>query len=239
MILAQWEVSVLVEKGGPLVWILLALGFYGSVCIMERLFYFHRARVNVTTLLLGLAIHIRKQAYAEAVHEAARVPGPVGRVLHAGLLRYYLPRRDLMDVLREAGQLEVAKIEKNIRAVLSVALLAPLIGFMGTMFGMLDAFQSTSVQAGASAPTELAAGVISALITSVMGLMIAVPMYIFYLYLQGRALRLIGRLERIGIELVHLISDVKEQIEYKPFHEKPVAFHKDTKAAESESATIG
>ena len=55
MILALWDGSGLIEKGGPLVWVLLALGFFGSVFIVERLFYFHRARINASALLVGLA----------------------------------------------------------------------------------------------------------------------------------------------------------------------------------------
>lgn len=207
----------MIEKGGPLVWVLLALAFFGSVSIVERFFYFHRARINVTALLLGLGVHVKRRAFAEALHESARAPGPVGRVAHAGLLRYYLERRDLMDVVREAAQLEVPRIEKNIRAILAVALMAPLVGMLGTMLGMVDAFQRISEQGGASSPGELSSGVLTALITSVIGLTVAVPMYVFYLYFVGRAKRLVSRLERAGIEIVHMIADAREEQEFAPF----------------------
>ena len=217
MILASWEVSGLVEKGGPLVWVLFLLGFFGSVCIVERMFFFHRARINVSALLVGLGLHVKRRSFAEALHEAARAPGPVGRVAHAALLRYYLDRRDLNDVVRETGQLEVPRIEKNIRAILSVALLAPLIGMLGTMLGMVDAFQRVSEQGGISSPGELTAGVLTALITSIMGLTVAVPIYIFYLYFLGRSKRLVSRIERAGIEIVHMIADAREEDEFAPF----------------------
>lgn len=217
MILALWEVSGLIEQGGPLVWVLLVLGFVGSVFIVERFFYFHRARINVSSLLVGLGVHVKRRAFAEAVHEAARAPGPVGRVAHAGLLRYYLDRRDLTDVVREAGQLEVPRIEKNIRAILSVALLSPLIGMLGTMLGMVDAFQRVNEQGGLPGPAELSSGVMTALVTSVIGLTVAVPMYVFYLYFVGRSKRLVGRIERAGIEVVHMIADAREEEEFAPF----------------------
>jgi len=217
MIFALWEVSGLVEKGGPLVWALLALGFFGSIFIVERLFFFHRARVNVSSVLVGLSLHINRRAFAEALHEAARAPGPVGRVTHAAILRYYLERRDLGDVVREAGQLEVPRIEKNIRAILAVALVAPLIGMLGTMLGMIDAFQRLNEQGGPATQTELSAGVLTALITSVIGLTVAVPMYVFYLYFVGRSKRLVSRIERAGIEVVHMIADAREEQEFAPF----------------------
>jgi biopolymer transport protein ExbB len=217
MKLAIWDASGLIEKGGPLVWAQFALAFFGCVCVVERLFYFHRARINVSGLLVGLGLHVKRRAFAEALHEAARAPGPAGRVAHAALLRYYLDRRDLADVVRETAQLEVPRIEKNVRAILSVALLSPLIGILGTMLGMIDAFQRVSEQGGPVGAGELTAGVLSALITSVVGLMVAVPMYLFYLYFVGRTKRLVSRLERVGIELVHMISDVREEEEYAPF----------------------
>ena len=217
MILGLMEPSGLIERGGPLVWILLGLAFVGTVCVIDRLFYFHRARVNVGDLLVGLAHHIRRRAFAEALHEAARAPGPVARVTYAALLRYYLPRQDLRDVVQEAGQLEVPQIENNIRAILGVALLAPLVGMLGTMVGMVETFQRVSEQGGFSGPGELSGGVFTALITSVVGLTVAVPMYVFYLFFLGRAKRLVQRIERAGIEMVNLISDAREEAEFAPF----------------------
>lgn len=222
MILGLWEASGLIEKGGPLVWVLLGLGFVGSVFIVERFFFFHRARINVSSLLVGLGLHVKRRAFAEALHEAARAPGPIGRVAHAGLLRYYLERRDLSDIVREAGQLEVPKIEKNIRAILAVALLSPLIGMLGTMLGMVDAFQRVSEQGGVSGPAELSSAVMTALVTSVMGLTVAIPMYIFYLYFLGRSKRLVGRIERAGIEVIHMIADAREEEEFAPFRGETV-----------------
>jgi biopolymer transport protein ExbB len=217
MILGLLEPSGLIEQGGPLVWVLLGLAFVGTACVAERFFFFHRARINVGDLLMGLAVHIRRRAFAEALHEAARAPGPVGRVAHATLLRYYLDRRDLRDVAQEAGQLEVPRIEKNIRAILGTALLAPLVGMLGTLVGMVETFQKVSDQGGFTGPAELSSGVFTALVTSVIGLTVAVPLYLFYLYFLGRAKRLIHRIERAGIEMVHLIADAREEEEFAPF----------------------
>lgn len=198
-------------------WVLLGLAFTGAVCVVERLFFFHRARINVGDLLVGLSHHIRRRAFAEALHEAGRAPGPVARVAHAALLRYYLQRSDLRDVVQEAGQMEVPRIEKNIRAILGAALLAPLVGLLGTMLAMLDAFQKVNEKGGFTSPAELAVGMQSALINAVVGLLVAVPLYLFYLYFLGRAKRLVHRIERAGIEMVHLISDAREEEEFAPF----------------------
>jgi biopolymer transport protein ExbB len=230
MILAWMEPTGLIERGGPLGWVLLGLAFVGSVCVVERLFFFHRARINVGDLLVGLAHHVRRRSFAEALHEAARAPGPVARVAHAALLRYYLSRTELRDVVQEAGQLEVPRIEKNIRVILGTALLAPLVGMLGSMLGMLETFRKVSEQGGFASPAELSAGVFTALITSVLGLAVAVPMFLFYLYFVGRAKRLVHRIERSGIEMIHLIADAREEEEYAPFRGEVAAGRKPAQA---------
>ncbi len=235
MILGLLEPSGLIGQGGPLVWVLLGLAFIGSVCVVERLFFFHRARINVADLLVGLAHHVRRKAFAEALHEAARAPGPVARVAHAALLRYYLGRGDLRDVVQEAGQLEVPRIEKNVRAILGVALLSPLVGILGTLLGMLKTFEQVNEQGGFTGPAELTTGVFTALITSVLGMTVAVPMYLFYLYFLGRAKRLVHRIERAGIEVVHMIADTREEEEYAPFRGEVAAGRKPGKT-KTESA---
>jgi biopolymer transport protein ExbB len=203
------EASGIVEQGGPIVWIQLTLAVFGAIFVVERMFFFHRARVNVSDLLIGLGNHVKKKAFAEARHEAARAPGPVARVAHAVLLRVDLPRVDLRDVAQEAGQLEVPRLERNVRAILGVALLAPLMGMLGTILGLVDVFQKMNERGGFAGPAELSGGVFQSLITTALGLVIAIVMYLFYLYFLGRARRLMHRLERAGIETVNMICDAR------------------------------
>ena len=84
MQVAVIEASRIVEQGGAIVWLQLALAFFGMVFIAERMFFFHRARVNVSDLMIGLRNHARKRAFAEARHEAARAPGRAGRHATSG-----------------------------------------------------------------------------------------------------------------------------------------------------------
>jgi len=130
-------------------------------------------------------------------------------VAHAALMRHYLPRTDLRDVTREAGQLEVPHIEKNLRGLYTVALIAPLVGLLGTVNGLIDTFAELSNSSGLSS-TKQTQGIYEALITTGLGLLVAVPAYLFYLYFLGRAKRLVHMLERGGIEIVNLICDHRD-----------------------------
>jgi biopolymer transport protein ExbB len=210
----------LVEEGGPFVWVLVVLAFVCMLLVLERIFFFQRVRINVGDLLLGLANHVRKGAFAEAVHEAARAPGPTARVAHAVLSRKNLPRRDLRDVAQEAGQLEVPRMERNLRAIYGIALVAPLIGMLGTVSGLVKTFLAVSADKGFASPSEMAGGVYESLVTTGLGLAVAVPAYLFYLFFYGRVKRMAHRIERAGIEMVNIICDAREQAEIVSFREE-------------------
>ncbi len=206
-----FDPSGLLERGGPIIWLQLALAFFGAVFVIERLFFFHRARINVGDLLVGFSNHVRRKAYAEALHEAARAPGPVARVAHAVLLRHHLDRRDLRDVAQEAGQLEVPRIEKNLRAILAISLLAPLVGMLGTVLGLTDLFQGLREQSEGAISVDLSEGVFQALVSTAFGLIVAIPAYLFYVYFHARAKRLFHRIERTGIEMVNIVCDARSE----------------------------
>lgn len=203
----MWD---LITQGGSLVYVLLVLSFVAAVVVLERILFFQRNRVHVGNLILGLANHVRKKAYGEALHEAARAPGPVARVAHATLMRHHLPRTDLRDIAREAGQLEVPRIERNLRGLYTVALIAPLVGMMGTVLGLIETFNGMQASSGFSSAKMINDGVHVCLITTALGLMVAVPSYLFYMYFLGRAHRMVHRIERAGIEMVNVICDARE-----------------------------
>ena len=197
-----------------------ALGFLAVVFVIERLFYFHGVRINAADFLLGVANHVRRKAYAEAIHEAGRVPGPLGRVAHSILVRHHMARRDLREIADEAICLEVPRIEKNMRALLGVALVAPLAGMLGTVLGLLDVFMEIHAEGGVVAHSAMAKGIFEALVTTAAGLTVATGAYVFYLSMLGKARRLVHRLERTGIEVVNLIVDARGRTEIVPFREE-------------------
>ena len=192
-------------------WPLVVLAAVAVVLIVERILFFQRVRIDVGDMLLGLANLIRKEKYNEAMHEAARARGPVPRVAYAALMRYKMERKDLRDIVQEAGQLEVPSIEKNLRGVYAIALIAPLVGVLGTVSGLIKTFQG--IQGSTTASVEgVYEGLYESLVTTGVGLTIAVPCYLFYIHFIGRSRRLLNRIERAGIEIVNVICDAREGI---------------------------
>jgi biopolymer transport protein ExbB len=197
----------LISKGGPLVWLLMGCLCFAGAIFIERLAYFHRASMNIGEFLAGLASLIRRKNFAEALQECVATRVPAGRVIHAALLRHHAPREQLKEIVQEAGQLEVPRLERFLGILNAIAHAAPLIGLLGTIIGLLDSFTSLSSANGVATQADVARGVYQSLITSALGLVVAIPAYLSFAFLSARARSLMHDLERAGIEIVNLIED--------------------------------
>jgi len=210
---------ILISKGGPLVWLLIGCLCFAGAIFLERLAYFHRASMNIGEFLAGLASLMRRKNYAEALQECVATRVPAGRVIHAALLRHHAPREQLKEIVQEAGQLEVPRLERFLGILNAIAHAAPLIGLLGTMIGLLDSFTGPSSANGLATPADVARGVYQSLITSALGLGVAIPAYLSFAFLSARARSLMHDLERAGIEIVNLIEDAKGSdniVEFRP-----------------------
>jgi biopolymer transport protein ExbB len=201
----------LITKGGPLMWLLLGCSIIAIAIFLERLFYFHRARIDVGDLLFGLRNLIKNKAYAEALSECAATPGPVARVIHSAIRRYSAPRTELKEIVQESGQLEVPKLEKHLSVLLTVAYITPLIGLLGSVLGLVDTFVQINAVGGFATVAEISQGVYEALITSAAGLMVAIPAFVFYAHLRAYAKNIMHDMESAGIEIVNAICDYRNQ----------------------------
>ena len=139
---------------------------------------------------------------------------------HSVLIRHALPRTNLREVAEEAVKIEVPRIERNLRTLLAIAMMAPLTGLLGTALGLLDVFGDVVEVGSTVAQSTLARGIFESLVTTVVGLAIATAAYGLYLVLLGKARALLGDLERTGIEMVNLIMDARDQADVVLMREK-------------------
>ena len=221
----------LITKGGPLIWLLLGCSLLSMAIFAERFLHFHRCTIQVGEFLQGLSNLVQKKKFGEALHEAAGTPGPVARVIHSALRRHYAPRSELKDIVQEAGQLEVPKLERYLSVLLTIAYVAPLIGLLGTVIGLIQTFVYVEEGHGFASPALLSKGIYEGLITSALGLAVAVPTYILYSYLAAHAKTLMHDMERAGIEVVNLLVDSRDDREIISISE--VADQKRTRARDS------
>ncbi|MEK0446549.1 MAG: hypothetical protein RLZZ399_1870 [Verrucomicrobiota bacterium] len=207
------------QKGGPLMWLLLFCSVLAGAVFLERLLFFHQVSVRVGEILSGLANLIRHQRWAEAQMECAAVSTPVTRVLHAAVLRHSAPREELQSIVQEAGQLEVPRLERRLPMLAAIGLGGPLIGLLGTVIGMIEVFGNVSSQSGFASSSDIASGIYQSLLTTAAGLVVAIPSALGYVYLSARVNALMHDIERAGIEVVNLITAHRSAgriIEFEP-----------------------
>jgi len=206
-------------KGGPVMWFILFCSVLGSAVFLERLIYFHRISVRVGEFMRGLANLIRGRRYAEAQMEAAATRGPVQRVVHAAIIRHNAPREELKDIVQEAGQLEVPRLERRLGMLASLAFLTPLLGLLGTVAGLIETFENMRAATGLASSAEIANGIYQALITTAAGLSVCIPCAMAYAYLSARANAVVHDMERAGIEVVNLLMESRQQSDIIEFGE--------------------
>ena len=207
------------QKGGPLMWPILFCSVLASAVFLERLVYFHRISVRVGEFIRGLANLLRGRRYAEAQMEAAATNGPVQRVVHSAIIRHNASREELKEIVKEAGQLEVPKLERRLGMLATLAFLAPMLGLLGTVAGLIQAFGSMSAASGLTSSMEIANGIYQALITTAAGIGVAIPCVMAYAYLNSRVNSSLHDMERAGIEIVNLIMESRttpDIIEFDP-----------------------
>ncbi len=194
---------------GPMFWVMLAFAVLALAVVAERLFYFHRVNINSGDFLRGLSALLRTGQYDEALHEARQLPGPMARVVEAVLSRPKLARSELRDIAREAAELEVYRIERYIRTLLTCAVTMPLLGVLGSILALISFYEQPGITDGGAALPQVADTLMRALSLSAAGIAMAIPSYLFYMYLASRARKIVNNVERAGLECVHIICDAR------------------------------
>ena len=205
--------SELIIKIGPLFWVLSLLAVYGLADVAERFLYFHRIQINTGDFLRGISRLVNAGSVDEARHEASILPGPGARVVSSVLAHSGLERQELRTVAEDSVQMEVFQIEKNIRGLLVVATVSPLVGVLGTIQGLIGFYSQPGLLEGKAPTLAMSDAVFQALLSSALGLSIAIPAYLFYCYLASRARQVGHSLERAGTEAVCLVCDARQRRE--------------------------
>ena len=193
----------LVERGGIVLILILALSVVGAVIIIERLLYFRRIRADEAGLLNRLKSAIGKGHYEEALAICEASPSPITNLTRVGIEHRDYPESIIRSMVADAANLEVPKMERFLSTLGTVAHVAPLLGLLGTVTGNIRAFGVLGdFGAIGGNPAVLARGIAEALITTAAGIIVSIPAIIFYNHLVNKVNHLIIRLENRVSDLV-------------------------------------
>ncbi len=194
-------------QGGNFMHALLLASIIGVVFIIERLVTLSRARVNIRKLMSDVLSAIRSEGVDGAMRVCERTRGPIAAVLHSGLLRAGRGPDAVKEAIETAGSIETSFLERGLVAIATVAQVAPLLGFLGTVSGMISAFAAIAAAEQVSAKV-VASGIEEALITTATGLIIAIPASIGHSFFVSQIDRFVLEMEEASAELVNELIEM-------------------------------
>ncbi|OPX18873.1 MAG: hypothetical protein BZ151_12305 [Desulfobacca sp. 4484_104] len=198
-----------VIKGGVLMYPILLCSVLSVAIFLERLWGLRRGQVIPNAFIIEISDLIRLRKLDEARTLCKLNDSPIARILMAGLKNYGQKWEAVKESIEEVGRLEAASLERFLTTLGTIAGIAPLLGLLGTVTGMIKAFTVIS-HAGIGNPQMLAGGISEALITTAAGLTVAIPSFVFYKYLRSRADKMILRMEAICIDILDIIREQED-----------------------------
>jgi biopolymer transport protein ExbB len=192
-------------KGGWVLWIIIGLAVVATFIVIERLFYFRKIRVDETKLFARIRSCLEKGNFDEALSICDNNLSPLSSLIKTGIDHRGASEGSLKEIMKDAAAQETPALEKRISALGTIAHIAPLLGLLGTVTGTMKAFGVLGRFGSVADPSILARGVSEALITTVGGIVVAVPVVIFYNILVSKVNLILIRLENQLNSLISMI----------------------------------
>ncbi len=196
-------------KGGILMWPILLCSVIAVVVIIERYLVLRRANTDAGQFMLKLRSVLQKNDVAGAINFCSKMQAPIANIMRKGLTKYGEGAERIREAIESAGKEEAFKLEHRLGLLASIAGIAPLLGFLGTVTGMIGAFRTIQELSGAANPSDLAGGIWEALITTAFGLFVGILAYGMYNYYVTRVNRTVFEMESASEEFIDLVRSGK------------------------------
>ena len=198
----------LFNDGGTFMWPILICLIFGIAVSIERGWTLSRASVNTRRFLANIKKALKEGGVQAATDVCANTRGPVASIFHAGLLRVDRGIEHVEKAIMNAGSIEMAFLEKGLVWLATVISVAPMLGFLGTVWGMVEAFRAIAA-ANDISPSIVADGISTALLTTMFGLVVAILIQIINNYFISRIDQLIVDMEESSVDLVDTLIEME------------------------------
>lgn len=209
----MWD---LIQKGGPVMYLIIMLSVISLGIIIERIYNLNRAKIDSQKFMDDIISSLKRNKIIESIEMCNKTPGPIAHIIKAGILKHDRSKPEIKEAIDEAAQLEIPRMEKHLPILATIAHIAPLLGLLGTVSGMVKAFQVIQNKAATMTPVnpgDLAGGIWEALLATLAGLLVAIPSYVAYNYLVNQVDSLAYDMERSATDLVNLLSSRRDTYE--------------------------
>jgi len=194
-----------IVKGGMMMIPLALTSVLALGIVLERLWSLRRKHLMRYDIVRRIEELLQEQKIPEATTLCKRHASPMTRIILVALLNYDRPKAEIKEALEEHGRQEVAGLERFLTALGTIANIAPFVGLLGTVLGILKIFEAVSQQGVANAQL-LSEGIYNALITTAAGLCVAIPALVAYNHLMRRVEELVLEMERLALRLLNILK---------------------------------
>jgi biopolymer transport protein ExbB len=203
-------------KGGIIMIPIILCSIVALAIIIERAYNLTTAKVHPPDFVIKIKGLLNSGKIKEAIAICSGATSPVATIFEAGVLKRKKDREQIKEAIEHAGRQETHQLNKYLSVLATIASIAPLLGLLGTVTGMVKAFGVIAVQ-GVGDPNALAGGISEALITTVAGLVVAIPTLVAHNYFSKRITRFVMEMENTSLELLDIL--VENIRDLRPFEE--------------------
>jgi biopolymer transport protein ExbB len=194
-------------KGSILMWPILACSIIGTAIIIEKLIVLRKTRLNIPSFLIRIRSMLKKKDVHGAIAFCMETKTPIANIIRKGLKKYKFGHQRVVEAIDSAGRQEITKLEKGLSTLATIAGIAPLIGFLGTVTGMITAFMTVQELQGAAGPSDLAGGIWEALVTTAFGLFVGIPALAFYNFLLSKINKIVVDMELVANDVLDVLEE--------------------------------
>jgi len=191
--------------GGWMIWLIMITSAVALAVFLERLLQYHREQINSGEFLNGVRNVLKRDNVVEALAICDATPGPVARLVKVAILNRERGRFAVQEALEDAGAWEVPRLEQKLHLLATIAQIAPLMGLLGTVLGLMKVFRDLQAAGLGAHASQLDTGIWQALICTAAGLAVAIPAYAGYNYLVGRINSIVLDMEQASTEIVNIV----------------------------------
>ena len=202
-------VDIVVESNSWFILIpLILMSIYAIYIFVERFMTLRKADNEKKIFMTQIKGYVQQGDLAGAKNLCATTDSPVSKMVAKGISRIGKPMNDISASIENVAKLEVSKLENNLASLATISGLAPMIGFLGTVLGMIKVFYDLK-QTGIKANflESLSGGIMMAMVTTVAGLIVGIMAYFFYNYLVARVSRVVQNMESHSIEFIDILEE--------------------------------
>lgn len=194
-------------RGGFMMVPIVLLSFIAIYIFFERFLTINKANQDPNAFMHKVKEQVLKGDINGAKLMCAQSESPIARMMEKGISRIGSPLKNIEASIENVAKIEIFKLEKNLSTLATISGAAPMMGFLGTVIGMVKAFISISQQEGSVSPKLLSDGIYTAMITTVAGLIVGIIAYLAYNYLVSRVQKVIHKMEYTSIDFVDLLQE--------------------------------